>query len=476
MRLFQVFIFGLTFMCSGNFIVSAQPDSLKTKMLGPEEFIQIIRQYHPVAKQASLLPEQAKAQLRIARGGFDPLLYSNYENKILDGVNYYSYFENKFSIPAWYGIEVKAGYDFVYGQNTNPENKLSPDGLGYLGVSVPLGRNLFTDARRTALRQAKLFREATEQQRLIILNDLFFDALGQYYEWQLAYFQLQILRKAVQLAEVRYDATKTSVRLGDRPAIDTTEALTQLQYRQFQMNETYLHWVNEGLTLSNFLWLDNDQPYTWDTTITPALSNPEIWQQDIRLDSLEELMNLLPGTHPALLNTQIKYRSLQIERKLKIESLKPLLNVQYNVLNSGFRFVGSPAEVVGNNYKLGVNFAMPLTFAQARGELRLNKLKLMETNYELNLKTRELVNKLRSYVNELVITQQQIRLFDESLDNFKKLFDGETQRFQAGESSVFLVNMRENRFVEVQLKNVELQAKYMKTEAAVKWAAALLPQ
>jgi outer membrane protein TolC len=50
------------------------------------------------------------------------------------------------------------------------------------------------------------------------------------------------------------------------------------------------------------------------------------------------------------------------------------------------------------------------------------------------------------------------------------LLDGENSRFDNGESSLFLVNARENRYLDAQIKLRELQSKYFKTEAALKWA------
>jgi hypothetical protein len=117
-----------------NFHIKAQNDSLNVLTL--ESFVAIVREYHPVASQANLLPAEAKANLLIARGGWDPTIQSDYDSKTLDGNNYYSYFESSVKIPVWYGIQVKSGYDFAYGNNISAENKIPPGGLGYVGVRV----------------------------------------------------------------------------------------------------------------------------------------------------------------------------------------------------------------------------------------------------------------------------------------------------------------------------------------------------
>jgi hypothetical protein len=48
-------------------------DSILT--LQPEDFFQIVLKNHPVAKQSSLIPQMARQQIVIARGGFDPYFF-----------------------------------------------------------------------------------------------------------------------------------------------------------------------------------------------------------------------------------------------------------------------------------------------------------------------------------------------------------------------------------------------------------------
>ncbi|MCS6934330.1 MAG: TolC family protein [Chitinophagales bacterium] len=443
-------------------------------VLTADEFMEVVKKYHPVARQAYLIPQQALAELRLAQGGWDPTVYSDYNRKSYDGKNYYSYFENSVKIPVWYGLEVKAGYDFVYGNNLNPEALLPDDGLGYLGVSMPLIKNLFIDKQRAALRQAQIFREASEQQRIIMLNDLLMQALTAYYEWAYSYYELQIYTNAVEVARFRFEATKNAARLGDRPYIDTTEALTQLQSRQLQQNDARLRFIQTSLDIANYLWLENGQPRPYDSRLVPAPLTSSYLQTDIPLSKADELEAQLRQSHPELLNYRFKLQQLDIERRLKIENLKPALNANYNLLSERFNFRSDAGIVFTNNYKFGINFYMPLAFVQGRAEYRLAKLKIQQTQYELDLKTQQLVNKLRAYYNELAILQEQTRIYEQSVSGFKQLFDGETIRFQNGESSLFLVNARENRYLESLVKLRELQAKFYKTDASLRWTLGVL--
>ncbi|MBL7923800.1 MAG: TolC family protein [Bacteroidia bacterium] len=458
------------------FIVwSAGPATASTgdstaKVLSLSEFIQVVKTYHPVARQAQLLPEQARAELLIARGGWDPVLSSVYSSKNYEGVDYYSYFENKISVPLWYGVEVNAGYDYAGGEKLNSESVLPQSGLGYAGVSVSLLKNMFIDRQRAALKQARLFTEASEQQKLLLLNDLLLEALNTYYDWSYAYREYGIYTEAVRVAELRYRATQQGVLYGDKAAIDTTEALTQLQSRQYQLNEARLRFLNKGLALHNYLWLDNNSPRPLDTAIVPAPLHSGFTEQELPLRYLEDLALELQESHPLLLNYGFKLRQLDIERKLKIENLKPTLNAKYHALREQFDFRDEGRASFRNNYALGIHFSMPLSFMQGRGALKQTKLDIQHTRYALDYKRQELLNQLRSIFNELLTAQQQTRLYEQSLEGFRALYEGEMLRFNSGESSLFLVNARESRLLEAQVKLSELQARYFKTEAELKWA------
>ena len=61
-----------------NFLL-ANGDS--THVLSVKEFVEVVKKFHPVARQSNLLPQQAKEELNIARGGWDPLIYSDYNRK-----------------------------------------------------------------------------------------------------------------------------------------------------------------------------------------------------------------------------------------------------------------------------------------------------------------------------------------------------------------------------------------------------------
>ena len=473
MRWIKLYSF-LCLFCS-SFVIYGQTDS--TNILTMAEYLSILKAYHPVAKQADILTEQAKANLQLARGGFDPILYSDYDRKEFYGKNYYSFFSSEIKIPAWYGIEVKTGYDAAYGLNINPENSIPENGIYYLGISLPVLKNMLMDKKRADLLKARLFVKSTEQERLLLLNQLLLDAIQSYYYWSEAEQVKNVYDNAQRIAYIRYRATVRAYELGDRAAIDTTEALAQYQQRAYQFNDAELNVRKARLIVSGFLWTENTTPALLPDSIFPQLIDSTFIHASLNapLENLDILLAQINTAHPVINQYELKLRQLDIERKLKKENLKPVLNINYNLLSPGFFNYTSPDNrVFTNYYKFGFNFSMPLTFAQGRAELQQTRLKITDTKLQLTQKQRELELKLMSIYADLSTLKKQILLYRETLKNYERLSFGESRRFEIGESNLFLVNTRENTAISAQQKMIELHIKYLDYEAKLKWVLALM--
>jgi outer membrane protein TolC len=85
-----------------------------------------------------------------------------------------------------------------------------------------------------------------------------------------------------------------------------------------------------------------------------------------------------------------------------------------------------------------------------------------------------LENKVRYYYNEVLNLQKQIRIYEDAYRNYVKLFDAEQLKFSLGETSLFLLNIRENKALEAFQKLLELKAKFYQSFANLNWASGAL--
>ena len=81
------------------FLFSISAFAQKREILTLEQYIDQVRRFHPVAKQAGIIIEKADADLLSAKGGFDPVFEMELDNKTLDGVKYYRYNDASLKIP-----------------------------------------------------------------------------------------------------------------------------------------------------------------------------------------------------------------------------------------------------------------------------------------------------------------------------------------------------------------------------------------
>lgn len=448
-------------------------DSIKT--ISPEQVMQIVKQYHPVAKQADINIEKAKADITIARGMFDPLLSTKFSNKTFDGTEYYNHFQPGLVIPAWYGIEINAGVENLSGNRTDPQETTGK--TSFAGITVPLAKNLLMDKRRAALQQSKIFKQLSEAERRTVLNDLLLDAMKTYWHWMQQYQLMKVIGNAVMVNEKRFELVKIAFRQGDRPAIDTTEALAQLQSFRLALNEVQLNFQNAGLELSAFLWNKNTEPVTLSLFVVPDANWRKINIPEASLPVLESLLNNARNNHPDLLQYNFKLDALDVEKKLKFQELLPIVNFRYNQLGKGYDIIkNTTAPLFENNYQYGISLAIPLRLSQGRGEYRKAKLKIQETGLQRSQKILAVENKVKTYYNELLTLRNQVALQQQQYNNYLTLQRGEETRFFNGESSLFLVNSRENKVLESLQKLAELETKYFTTLNSLYWASGVLSQ
>ena len=127
-----------------------------------------------------------------------------------------------------------------------------------------------------------------------------------------------------------------------------------------------------------------------------------------------------------------------------------------------------------NNYKYGISFSLPLRLSEGRGAYRQTKLKIAETTLDQKMEQWQIENKVKSYFNEVMSLRQQVQLSEKMVKNNERLLRGEETRFGIGESTLFVLNTRENKALESLQKLMELKTKFYRNLAGLQWAAGAL--
>ncbi|GAB2561298.1 TolC family protein [Spirosoma areae] len=426
-----------------------------------------------MVKQADLFGEEARQVLVQARGAFDPKLVSTYDRKEFGNDLYYDHWQNKLVVPLWPGgIDLNVSYDRNNGQFINPEERTPSSGLAGVGISIPVGQSLLVDARRTAIRQARLAQNLAEADRLKLVNKTLFDAAKAYWEWFLAHRQRQLLTDGYNLASRRFVALRERALLGDAAIIDTTEALITVQDRLMQLQQAKVEEQNARLYVSTFLWNQNAQPVQLPARVLPQ--EPTIIMPADSM--LQTLLSQAAAQHPDLLKLAVKNQQLTVEERFRRAMIQPQIRLNANLLSetptvdAGYSW-SSYYAFRSQNHKIGVDFVLPLFLRKERGKLREVQVKSQQVALEQQQTSRILANMVQAAYNQLQTLAGQMAVQQQTIQNQQKLLRAEQQKFELGESSLFLINARETKLIDLQLKGEELKTKYQKAVAELYFVA-----
>lgn len=432
------------------------------------EYLGYVKQFHPVVKQAELRLEMGQASLMKARGGFDPKIEVDFNEKDFKSTEYYERLNATFKVPTWYGIELKANFEENSGYYLNPENTVPDDGLYSAGIGFSLGQGLLINKRMADIKKAKFFITQTKAERKLLVNEVLYNASTAYFDWLQAYNETKIYQRFLANAEVRFKGVRSSVLAGDKAGIDSLEAGIVVKTRTLELEQAQVKLLKAKLQASNFIWLNNT-PVDINDAVYPTLTLDEEVDSILALD---DRLDLNVSEHPKLVALGSKLDGMNVDRRLKANKLLPIVNGQYNFLSETPEVANS---FNASAYKASINVAFPLFLRKERGDLKLSKLKIQDAEFEFSDTQLQIKNKITALTKELASYKTQNQLIKTIVADYITLLNAEERKFTFGESSVFLINSRENKLIQSQVKAIQLENKFFTTKAKLFNSLGLVP-
>ena len=425
------------------------------------EFLGYVKKFHPLVKSANLDISAAEANLMMARGAFDPKIEVDFDEKKFKDTEYYSILNSSFKIPTWYGVEIKAGFDTADGRYLNPQNSLPDDGLASVGISLSLAQGLVINQRMADLRKAKILIRLTQAETILAAVDIIYDASVAYFNWVQYFNEVRLYEKYLSNSQGRYNGIVTLIEQGDKPAIDSIEAAISIRNRELNLEEAKLKLLKSKLQVSNFLWLDNSVPIELQEAVTPEENVIESVEVSLEILNLaQEAPSFDDHAKITVLENEIEL--LEIDTKLKSNMLLPKVDLGYSLLSENQNFTTDRFD----DYKIGLNFSFPLFLRKERGSLQITKFKLEQAGFKLDFERTQLKNKVDAQRQEIASLQRQKIIITDLVADYNSMLNSEERLFSFGESSLFLINTRENSVVSAQLSKINLEARFLESVAA----------
>lgn len=457
MKTTSVFFSLVTLLCFSSPRVAHAQEELTL-----ENFIGFVKRFHPFVKQAQLRLDASEAKLLKERGAFDPqFLYKQGEKKV-NGTTYYEKEQTQVSIPTLLGLSIKAQVQQAQGNYLDPENQISGDQLYSLGASLDLARGLLSNPRQTALKKAKLFTQQAQEENALEINKILETAAHAYFEWYKAYRNYEIFDRFVVNASFRFQGVKQRNEMGDLAVIDTTEARISYNQRLLDRENARLELRKKSLEASNFLWIENQPILIKETAL------PKVDQADFKRIFLTDTLNL--KDHPKIRALVYKQNQLLLEQRLQKNNLLPEVNLNYQWLSTTNPISQINFALDPENNTTGIKIAVPLFLRKERANLKLASLKLSDVEWEQSQAIVTLENKIQALFIQKERLKKQELLAKAMAKDYQLLYEGEKRKFEAGESSLFLVNTRESQLIQAILKSISLEVAQRKTEITYHYA------
>ncbi|MDR6734351.1 MULTISPECIES: TolC family protein [unclassified Sphingobacterium] len=470
-KLNLIFIVLYVFLC--HLLPAQEKENTARKTFTLDDMEELLMANHPIVKQVNLLSETAKVQVMQALGKFDPTINASFKNKHFGNKEYYNEWNSELKIPLWLaGADLKIAYDRNVGDYTNPQSRTNNAGLSAVGLSIPLGQGLIIDSRRNTLQQAKAMIRYLEGEKIKQINSIWFQAVSDYWNWYFAYQQYQFLLEGVKLADQRFKAISEQTALGDKPVIDSVEAYVVVKERWIELSKYEAELKNARIMLSNHLWNDQQFPVELPDYAVPHKAAGEILLPDNKV--IHALLDSAKIAHPELIKLASKNQQLEFEERYRKEMLKPKLTVSGTLISNrrSFNdFIPPQYDFNWQNYKLGFEFAFPLFIRSERGKLKEVRIKLDQLHYEQVVTERNIYNDVIRKYNELTAYSTQFELHALNVSNQERLLKGELNKFELGESTLFVVNSRESKLIEMRIKQEKLFTDFRKALAELYYKA-----
>ena len=448
--------------------LSVNKTAVQPSMLTLEALLASVNKNFPPLRAALLEKPLAEADLLNQEGRFDLSLKSR-----LDTQNFGFYQNERFEISleqpttVW-GSTLYSGYSVSRGRYPDYDGKALTNEAGQYraGVRVPLMRDRAIDNRRADLGKARIGLRladlSIDQQRLTILQT----ATRRYWDWVAAGRRLLIANTLLDVAIGRDTILTEAVRIGALPQFEQLDNQRIVLQRRNNVVEARRTLENAAIELSLYWRDDNGQPLMAEADrLIPGFPDPAALTEAQMLDD----MNAAIGRRPEVLRFLFQRNQVQLDRKLAENQRLPSVDL----FAEYYREAGDGSVKRGpNDLRVGLIFDLPLQRRQATSRLQNAEARLGQIEQRERFQRDQVTADVRDAASAVKAAFERSTVVSEELNITRQVEDAERLRFELGDSTLFVLNQREQATAEAAIREANALADYFRAYAAYELAIA----
>ena len=328
------------------------------------------------------------------------------------------------------------------------------------GVQLPLLRHRSMDGRRAAQQVTALgvgvAERGLDQARLTY----FTQALAEYWDWVAAGQQLRVARGLLDLAEARDQQLAEATALGQIAPVERTDNRRAILQRRSALILAERQLQMKVIDLSLYLRAVDGTPVRPGQNRLPPLMPPVPQAEP---DENAEL-RLAFERRPELAALRLKRSQQEVELRLAENAMLPALDLFSEVSRD---FGSGSASRSGTGVEAGVTFQLPFQRRKATGQTLQVRGRLAGLDQDLRWAEDQVRADVQDALSAVRAARAVLDVVTEELTVARELESLERDRFSLGDSTQFVVNLRELASADAALREARALADYQKSLVSV---------
>ncbi|MFO1472449.1 MAG: TolC family protein [Turneriella sp.] len=356
-----------------------------------------------------------------------------------------------------WGMSFFAGYRISQGDFPDyyGERRSNPAGEVRFGGRIPLWRDRVIDQGRLELQQSEINRKIADNildgQKLAVYRE----AAVSYWNWLGSGKRRRIVQDLLTIAEARRDQLRKRVKLGDIPAIEEKENERAILARREQIAAAERVLQKSALYLSLYYRTPAGVMITPAETSMPAgfpeesMIAPNVFEEDKKYALTER-----PEIKKLLSEIDMEANALRFHENQRGPQLDLILRGSRDIDNSG-TFKRNPWE---GDFALVFN--IPLQTRKQDGKIGGTETKIDILKQKLAFQRDKISIEAGDALIALENALKRLQIIKEEVLVAENLARAEKARFDLGDSTLLIVNLREQTAAEVALRQVGVEMDY----------------
>jgi outer membrane protein TolC len=369
----------------------------------------------------------------------------------------------------WQGCTVSSGYRLGTGNFADYDGKNLTQNSGEVfgSARMPLLRDRDIDSRRATLRKTLIGRKladlSIDQQKLALVQT----AQRRYWDWVFSGRRYAIAFQLLEIAQERDQQLRDAVNIGLLPQVEVVENQRIVSQRKAAVVDATRGLQQASFELSLFVRDDTGSPLIPGNDRLPdAFPAVRDLAQDRAMQDIAAALQYRPEVQR--IDSQIGQTEIDVE--LSKNQLKPNIDI-FSTLTSQVgatnRVARGPQELVA-----GVEFVLPFQRRQAKGALGAAEARKRILEQRLRFQKDQIVTEVRDALSAVENARERVAAVEQELEYTRRMEEAEGLKYSLGDSTLFVLNLRERDTADAALRVAGAQADYQRAVAYYEFTVA----